>query len=316
MSNDATVQQPPKPKIAAISLSWSANYLQRKSQVGPYSEFSGIETKVGQTAEKILAIGAEDTIVAYTNPEWLSPEKIEKKYLLRLKKLAKVIGYEIVEQRFDPRYPDGHPNLNGHSNKDQGTMYYKLKRNADIKPEPPKPKSDDELRMIGFSNAKDVKEGQLVEIRYTNSNSLFRKIGKVVRINPRSIRVEHNYEATHYFKQNTVNNAVFVIPEGREDEIRAAVDKFTADEAKKKQIIDEVLSQVEWKIEPAIRVHDEQGNEINSMPITELVHPTTVNGVKAKCQIEASEERHDHSMQVLGSLIDKKLKDAGLKGLV
>lgn len=302
-------------KVSAISLSWSANFLQRKDQVSHYSEYSGIECKVNDTAEKLLKVGAADEIVAYTNPEWLSPEKIKKKFLPRVEKLAKAIGYEIVEQRFDPRYPLGHPNLNGHGNEDQGTMYYKLVKNPALKPEAPKPKSDEELRQIGFANAQDVKEGQQVEVRFTANNGFYRRIGEVVRVNPRSIRTKHPYEATHYFKANTINNGIFLIPEGRFDEIKASVDKFTEDTKKRDEILKEIMKDVTFTCEPAIRTHDKFGNEINSIDCFELAHPTTAESVKAKCQLEAASEQQKFSEARLVHHINQKLKEAGQEPL-
>lgn len=296
-----------KPKIGAISLSWDKNFLQRKDQISKYSEYSGIECKVGETVEKLLKIGAEDEIAAYTNPEWLTKAEIDRKFKPRINKLAKAIGFDVISEKWVPR--------DGKEGSTQGTIIYKLKKNPALVPLAPKPKSDDELRQIGFNNAKEVKDGQVVEIRYTNSNEFFRKIGKVIRVNPRSIRVEGNYEFTHYFKANTINNGVFLIPEGRLEEITANVQKFMAAEKQKKDIINSVLDKVTWTCEPVIRVHDEFGNEVNSIDCFELAHPTTAESVKAHCQLQAASERENYNMAVLNGVIDKKLKEAGLKEL-
>lgn len=303
-----------KPKISAISLSWNANYLQRKGQVGPYSEYSGIETKVNETAEKLLAIGAEDTIVAYTNPEWLSPEKIASKFLPRIKKLAKAIGYDLVEERFDPRYPEDHPNLNGHGNKDQGTMYYKLVKNPAKAPEAPKPKSADELHLIGFANAKGVKEDQVVEIRFTAYKPK-RAIGHVVRVNPRSIRVKaddglkgyEGHESTFYFKQNTLNNGVFII-EGDVAAKLEEVKKFNDEIETREKTINDAISEF-------YKTHEVTMTSIGPISMSELAHPTTAESVKIKAQLEAASERDEIFHNVLGNFVNKKLKEAGQKEL-
>lgn len=298
-------------KISAISLSWNANFLQRKDQIGHYSEYVGKECKVNETAEKLLEIGAADEIIAYTNPEWLTLVEIEKKYVPRVKKLAKAIGYDVERTKFVPR---------NESDSSKGTAIFKFTKNLALSPETPKPKSDDELRQIGFKNASGVSEGQVIEIRYTNSNQFFRVIGKVVRVNPKSIRVKGNYEFTHYFSANTANNGAFLIPDGKLAEITASVDKFMADEKKKKEIIDEVMKDVKFEIKPTIDfVSEETGERVTSISLMDMAHPTTVDGMKAKAQLEEDGKmakiRNNAAYNVLGNEINKKLKEQGFKEL-
>ena len=301
-----------KPKIAAISLSWNVNFLQRKNQLGPYNEYRGIEAKVNSTVEKLLAAGFEDEIAAYTNPEWLSRAEIASKYGKRIAKIAEGIGFDIVEEKFVPRYPAGDPS----HDPDKGTMIYKLKKNPDKAPKELKPKTDDEVRMIGFANAKTIQEDQPVEIRFTAYKPK-RAIGKVVRVNPRSIRVKataglkgyEGHESTYYFKQNTANNGVFVIPEGTDMAAKLAeVEKFNNEIETREKAINDAISEF-------YKTHEVTMTSIGPISITEMMHPTTAESVKIKEQLNVAEENNQRFHNYLGHFVNKKLKEAGQEEL-
>lgn len=285
----------PKPKVNKIEFAGNTTKIFLESSDKRY-----IEAKITETAEKIIEIGGADKILGVIDNFYFVMGRA-KTYKKRAEKIAKEAGYKV--EYF------GGIDFEKFNADERGDFYFKLVKDPEAKPVI-KEKTSEELRLIGFKNVHLVKEGDDVEVRFTNSNKAHRYIGKVQSVNAKSLRVTYgNYGAyTLYFRQNTINNGVFLIPEGKLEEVRAAVEKHNADRDARDKVINDAISEF-------YKTHEVKITSIGPISMSELAHPTTAESVKIKAQMEVADERQQIFHNVLGNFVDKKLKAAGQEGL-